>query len=642
VTPGTVVNTASGRRLTLGALIGKGGEGKIYSIDGNNQTAVKLYFDGNGLSRHQKVKAMIADRLSERSPLVAFPIEIVSFNGRFAGFTMRKVQSSKPLFQLCIPGDRKSEFPEADFRFLVQVALNFARAIANVNALGAIVGDINESGALINQRSGLVTLIDSDSFQYAAAGSVYPCLVGKPEYTPPELQGKQLRAVTRTANHDAFGLAVILFEILFLGRHPFSGIPRTPDHPTIAEAIQTGRFAYSPDKSRTRMDPPPHTPVLSDLPSNVAAAFQQAFAYAETSNVGRPTAGNWVSLLEALKENIIECNVNPAHYYSAAANSCPWCRFESGMGFVLFISHQPLPHSTFDVDQVLSRINAILSPGPAPDLLSLLPPLASFVPSPEARAAKARLRTRKFGAIAIVALATLLMASGLVWGIFLLIPAGVLFFGKDADSTTLFERKSRTEQEWQAALSEWAHNAGSHPFETKRSELGNAAGSYRALPNIEREMLAALDKAKRELQLRKHLESFKLSRAFIDSIGDNRKLTLRSFGIETAWDVKQASVSRVPGFGPVLTKKLTDWRSSIEARFRFEPDLPTDPVEIARVEAEISSRRQALEAELLSGVSRLETLKKEALAKRHLTGQYTAIYAAFKQAELDYKFSGLG
>jgi DNA-binding helix-hairpin-helix protein with protein kinase domain len=125
--------------------------------------------------------------------------------------------------------------------------LNLAKAVASINELGTVVGDLNESGALVSQQQGFVTLVDSDSMQYSSKGTIYRCTKGKAEYTPPELQSRSFDMVDRTINHDAFGLAVLLFEILFLGRHPFSGVPRTPDHPTIAEAIQS---ALQPATSR--------------------------------------------------------------------------------------------------------------------------------------------------------------------------------------------------------------------------------------------------------------------------------------------------------------------------------------------------------------------------------------------------------
>lgn len=79
------------------------------------------------------------------------------------------------MHQLCSPGDRKAEFPDANFRFLVRVALNFARAVANINNLGAVIGDVNESAALVDPKGGLITVIDSDSFQYRSGGRLFRC-----------------------------------------------------------------------------------------------------------------------------------------------------------------------------------------------------------------------------------------------------------------------------------------------------------------------------------------------------------------------------------------------------------------------------------------------------------------------------------
>ena len=153
-------------------------------------------------------------------------------------------------------------------------------------------------------------------------------------------------------------------------------------------------------------------------------------------------------------------------------------------------------------------------------------------------------------------------------------------------------------------------------------------------------MLAELERKKQDLQRRKYLKSYKIARASTDNIGDGRKLTLRSFGIETAWDVKREAVLNVPGFGPVLTRKLTDWRREVEQLFRFNPNVPTDPAEIAKVRAEITMRRRTMQADLLKGMRELETLKAEALTRRRSATQYQGVYLAYKQAEVDWKLLG--
>jgi DNA-binding helix-hairpin-helix protein with protein kinase domain len=559
----------------------------------------------------------------------------VTANGAFAGFTMRKAVGAKLMHQLCTPGDRKTEFPDANFRFLVRVALNFTRAIASINSLGAVIGDINESGALVDQK-GLVTVIDSDSFQYLSGGQLFRCRVGKPEYTPPELQGQSFEKVDRTVNHDAFGVAVIIFEILFMGRHPFSGVYKgTGDQLSISRAIQEGRFAYSQHRSLTQMEPPPHVPVLADITIDMAAAFQRAFGSPTLKVQARPTAAEWVPLLESMEKSIIECKANPAHYFSGTAPSCPWCRFETASGSVLFIAHQPIGRSTFDLDYVVSKFEQIQSPGPAPDLISVMPAVEKLKPSQAAKDFKRRIWARKTAGLAAASLATFLMFNGIGWGFFVMIPAGILFFGEVSGAAAIHNQRSNTESVWKNSIESWNSNAGSGKFDEKKGGLLRTVVSYRALPGIERDMLQALEKKKRDLQMQKHLEAHKLSKANIDSIGDGRKMTLRSFGIETAWDIKYHPVIAVPGFGPMLTKKLMDWRRSVEGRFMFNPNIPTDPADIAKVRAEIAMRRNAMETELLKGVRDLETIRAEALAKRRDATQYQAAYLSFRQAETD-------
>lgn len=631
----SAVVTSSGRRLQLGKLLGKGGEANIFHVEGDGTIAVKLYTDGKELKRQPKVNAMIADQLRSRTSIVAFPIEVVNVNGIFAGFTMQKANGAKPMHQLCTPGDRKAEFPEANFRFLVRVALNFARAVATINNLGAVIGDVNESVALVDQK-GLVTMIDSDSFQYRSGGKTYRCLVGKPEYTPPELRNVSLENIDRTVNHDAFGLAVIIFELLFMGRHPFSGIYRgAGEQPTIAKAIEEGRFAYSLQKLQTQMEPPPHVPLLADIPMEVASAFQRAFGSPGSHTPIRPTATEWVPLLERMEKGIIECKVNPAHYYSGSAHHCPWCRFEAGTGTVLFINHQEISHTTFNLDFILSRIEGIQGPGPAPDLAALMPNVGHLKPSDAVREFKNRVWARKGGGLAAAALAVLLMAGGMGWGFFVLIPAGILVFGEVAGATAIRHERSRAEAAWKSSIENWNQNVGPEKFDKKKGELLRAAASYRALPGVEQEMLRALENKKRDLQMRKHLEAHKIGRAKIDGVGDGRKMTLRSFGIETAWDVKQNVVQTVPGFGPVLTDKLMRWRRSVEGKFAFNPNAQTDPGDIARVRNEIAVRRSTMQTEFIKGVRELEALRAEALTRRNDVRQHHAAYVAFRQAEAD-------
>ena len=269
------------RRVRLGPRLGKGGEGEVYSVDKDETHAVKLYTVTDLTEREHKVEAMIRTGMAKQAPQVAFPLSVVrDEGGRFAGFLMRNVLEHKPLHELYSPGSRKLHFPTADYRFLVRTAQNISKAIASVHSLGCVIGDINQSSILVSQGA-RVALIDSDSFQVTSGSRQFLCRVGVPEYTPPELQGASLSKVPRTPNHDAFGLAIVIFQLLFMGRHPFVGSVRHGDIPALHDSIKDYRFVYSEDRD-VGMDQPPGTPALTEFPRSVAQAFETAFSQAKS------------------------------------------------------------------------------------------------------------------------------------------------------------------------------------------------------------------------------------------------------------------------------------------------------------------------------------------------------------------------
>lgn len=173
------------RRFSVAELIGKGGEGEVYAIQGQSGQAVKIYNADLRSKREAKVRAMVGQGLAMKTDLIAYPGEVVTDNrGNFLGFVMRLVSGYRPLHELYSPKSRQRYFPKVDYRFLVRSALNVASAVGKVHQTGCVIGDLNHSGVLVAQN-GTVALIDADSFQFRLNGSFYPCVVGVPEFTPP-------------------------------------------------------------------------------------------------------------------------------------------------------------------------------------------------------------------------------------------------------------------------------------------------------------------------------------------------------------------------------------------------------------------------------------------------------------------------
>jgi hypothetical protein len=173
----------------------------------------------------------------------------------------------------------------------------------------------------------LVTVVDTDSFQVPNHGSndVFHCPVAKPEFTPPEMQGFSLRQFERTPVHDRFGLAVLIFQLLMEGTHPFAGVYTGEDDPPPYETrIQAGHYPHG--SGRAPYGPALMSPPIELLPSVLRTMFQQCFEEGHRNPQARPHASAWVKALSEAEQDLIACSINDQHVYGNHLNVCPWCR----------------------------------------------------------------------------------------------------------------------------------------------------------------------------------------------------------------------------------------------------------------------------------------------------------------------------
>jgi hypothetical protein len=111
-------------------------------------------------------------------------------------------------------------------------------------------------------------------------------------------------------------------------------------------------------------------------------------------------------------------------------------------------------------------------------------------------------------------------------------------------------------------------------FRQRKDEaLVIAASHDRAKFDYERELKQAEINSK-TIQLEEYLDKALIRQAKLKGITGDRIMSLESFGIETAKDVPLLNSQKVPGIGPVLSKRLFDWRNSLLASFRPQNTLP--------------------------------------------------------------------
>jgi DNA-binding helix-hairpin-helix protein with protein kinase domain len=648
---GTIVYSADNQSLVLGEEVGKGGEGSVWSVESNPSVVAKFYHKGLTAEQARKVETMCRLKSDGLLRVSAWPLTTLRARSSDSsdGFLMPRIKGYQEAHLLYTPKSRRVSFPEAQFPFILHTSINIARAFATVHDAGQVIGDVNHGNLLIGNDA-TVALIDCDSFQISDAGAVFPCLVGVPTYTPPELQGLNFQSVTRSPHHDQFGLAVLLFHMLFLGRHPFAGIFRhgTADK-TVEDAIHEFRFAYLPDNRQTEMEPPPIVPRLSEIPSDVAQLFVRAFGRDGASGL-RPAAHEWLSPLESLSRNLKKCSANESHHYFNALSSCPWCRVENAFGLSMFgIKFAHLSGRAFDLVLVWAQIEAV-----RPDTGTLSAPLpgsyaGQCLPDPRPADMKRQRRIKRILSACSILLAVILVIPGMIpaFPSICILTCGLIAMAKlwrigDQSARKVTDGHKEAVDKYNAGISEWnlSQEVPSAFQETKR-RLQAEKQELTDLPSVQARRVAELNASRRQKQLTRFLERHRIEDAIIPKIGAGRKTLLRCYNIEDASDIVQYRLATVKGFGPALQTSLLMWRYSIEQKFVFNVNEGVDPADIRAMEQEIVQKRATLVKSLVAGPQQLRgTLFKWQTDRSRLLGDLESGAKDLAQAEANLKALG--
>ena len=240
---------------------------------------------------------------------------------------MAYVANAVPLLLVFNPRQRAKTLPSFNRRYLHRTARNLAAALGALHESDYVVGDLNESNVMVTP-SALVTLIDTDSFQVrrrvGAKPVLHPCPVGKAEYTPPELQGRTFSEVPRQPEHDRFGLAVLIFQLLMEGNHPFRAQwLGAGDPPPVEDRIRDGQWPYT-RKPGMPLAPPRNAPALDTLHPDLVALVRRCFVDGHTRPSARPTPEEWEAALSTAEKALVTCK-RGLHLYSKHLPRCPEC-----------------------------------------------------------------------------------------------------------------------------------------------------------------------------------------------------------------------------------------------------------------------------------------------------------------------------
>lgn len=378
---------SSGReRLTLGKELGTGMEAVVHDIPGWTGCAAKIYRNPAVHRRRAKIEAMLANAPEHlfasvgqrRVPLLAWPTHVLEDEERgFAGFLMTKMLESDSVGLTAYLSGGTPKCPVAeDDRSLpsrLQLCRNLAGVLADLHRQGHFVVDFKPQNLRLFKGSCIPCILDTDGFSIRSRdGHRYPAHAFTPEWASPELLSGSPTSVLDDQS-DRFSLAILLFQILNAGIHPYQGILSVDREPnTNEQGIRAGQYAYG--LAAHPQIRPMAVAVHDCLPNATRQLFDRAFQSAAPGI--RPSAAQWRDHFDALRKAgpFEKCRAEPLNvlHIHFASLACPQCRqVQVFMGFAASVSPGQssfLPESHVEPDSVSASAStpAPATPAPAP------------------------------------------------------------------------------------------------------------------------------------------------------------------------------------------------------------------------------------------------------------------------------------
>lgn len=351
---GSLVCGRNGYRYRLEKEIGAGGEGRVFKISGQNLVG-KIYKKVEP-EVEKKIRYMvqhpIADLRDSSGKVIlalAWPRDILCDDeGNFIGYTMPFIRNGVEICTVargCDMPKAKTMFPNYDWMFNLQVAINLSKAVAYLHSKNCIVGDLNCKNIMVSP-DGLITMLDNDSFDMvdAVSGVHFRCCAGTQDYLAPELQGRNLRSPSAvfSVHSDNFALAIHIFQLLMNNYHPFTGknlvvIENSTSVNQRLDHLVNGKCPFIHNYSDLTV--PIGAPYLNEMVTpQLVKDFYRTFDY-NAGNISermklRTTAAQWVTDLQQFMNQFYtpgqayRCRKNQKHYFLRQAGKCGLCAAE--------------------------------------------------------------------------------------------------------------------------------------------------------------------------------------------------------------------------------------------------------------------------------------------------------------------------
>jgi len=225
--------------INMSEPIGSGAQARVYKVKVDQEYFAAKIFHDPSISTMQKIRAMIENPPVTLEttidgvtyPLIAWPKRLLyeSGSGKAIGYLMRlaNLQDSFTLDHFYDHNLRKrlSSPEEAALSCRVEIARNLSQVVASLHKQQHYCIDFKPQNIRVYRSVHVVTLIDCDGYSILDnGGKRYPAHLLSTDYIAPEVTNNRLSIDSLGEEQDLYALAVIIFQLLNQGLHPFQGV----------------------------------------------------------------------------------------------------------------------------------------------------------------------------------------------------------------------------------------------------------------------------------------------------------------------------------------------------------------------------------------------------------------------------------
>ena len=339
-----ITGTSSGANYPIEKEIGRGGQGRVFSIKGDKY-AFKLIGKKTS-AKTQLLKRKIS--YIKTRPIDDLPISIPleQVEGDALGYIMEMATDMISVESLIKPDSEKEYtlwwYETGGLEKRILILKRIADTLSKLHSRGLVYGDFSLSNIFVSKDKEYseIFFIDSDNITHDSK-------VGTAVYTP----GYAAPEIIQTDNHpatsgydtytDDFSFAIIAYQLLTLN-HPFIGDYVNEGEPELEEKAYLGEIPWVSHSSNNLNIASSGIPKSLTISKKMMNAFQQTFEKGISQKIKRTSSFKWSEVLSGALDAIIECHNKSCNqnFFFSRNLICPFCKEQ--MEFVGMARIHPL------------------------------------------------------------------------------------------------------------------------------------------------------------------------------------------------------------------------------------------------------------------------------------------------------------